>query len=617
MKYKHLRTQVLAIVMTLTILLLVVVNVYNYQDRRKILYDVSIEKLLVLTKIMRSYSKKQLKLYKTRIDTIQKDPNVLHLIKKNDREKLKKYLDSFNKTYQEATPDLTHFHIFAPNGEYLYDANKHTPLLIRNALQYNKVLQQSMLNESFTTGYVIFNKDYYYYSLIAPIKYDNKIIAYVEFGLKADNTYKISSKAGRYKYVLYLNDETHETQERQLGTPVVSNTKMFQDLNMTQKFIYEYANQNKILHYKNKYYLLHQYDIETPFQKNFAQIILANDITKYVQENKEKAFYTFLTSLATLFFIFLTIYIIMTKLIKKLLKDEAALEEQREQVQIIIDHNDNFITLIQHGKLILANKPFLNYFDVENFEDFNNKHNSISELFVDTDGVYTPSDTTDNAIWIEEIKSLEENKRVIAFKHYRYGLNFFNIQINTVPHQENSFVVVFSNVTSIFKKSQQDKYMARHDTLTGVYNRQSFNESIYQDILYQEHTTHASSLLLFDLDYFKKVNDTYGHQFGDEVLRVFANTISHSIRQNDIFARWGGEEFVLLIIGTTEDMALCIAEKLREQIASLEFKEMGSITCSIGLSQYKDGDTPESWLSRVDEALYKAKEQGRNRVEVI
>ncbi len=152
--------------------------------------------------------------------------------------------------------------------------------------------------------------------------------------------------------------------------------------------------------------------------------------------------------------------------------------------------------------------------------------------------------------------------------------------------------------------------MAHHDQLTGIYNRQSFNELIL------EHMHKDTALLLFDLDFFKKVNDTYGHQVGDEVLKTFVKRISAKIRKGDIFARWGGEEFVLVLRDTPYARVLRIADELRETIEVTPFEQAGTITCSIGVSFYQEGESQESWFERVDQALYKAKENGRNRVEV-
>ena len=616
MKYKGLRTQILAIVASLTILLLIVVNIYTYQDRRQILYNVSIEKLLVLTKITRNFEKKQLKLYKSRSNTIQYDKNIIKMILNEDVELLEQYLSKVQDTFKSATSNLNHMHIFNLKGEYIYDADKLEIGGLHAAID-NNVLQEAMKRKKFTTGYVIFNKNNYFFSIVSPIRYNKKIIAYIEFGISADNRFKIASKAGRYKYALYLHNTDTYSDKRELGNLVTSNSSIFENLQIDQEFIYEYANKNKIVSFQDKEYLFHQYDIESSFQENFAQVIMASDVTKYVKNNRSQTFLMIAISLFILFITYASIYIIVTKLINKLIEDEKELSRKHIQMQVIIDHNDNLITLFNEDTLVLANKPFVSFFSFSSLDDFKTHHKSVDELFIQTDDTFMPEEKGNNQKWIAEIKSLGDTEKVIALKHYKYGLNYFNVQVTSVPNQVNSFVVVFSNVTTIFKQSQKDQYMARHDALTAIFNRQSFNESITHDLLQQLSHSHNSSLLMFDLDLFKRVNDTYGHQVGDEVLISFSQIITKSIRANDIFARWGGEEFVLLLIGTPEDTATTIANTLREKIQTSDFDKAGTITCSIGLSTYCTGDTVESWFTRVDEALYKAKENGRNRVEIL
>jgi diguanylate cyclase (GGDEF)-like protein len=616
MKYRSLRTKILAIVITLTILLLIIVNVYNYQDRKELLYNISIEKLLILTKIMHKFEKKQLRLYQGRINTLQKDEQLIALIQSNNKKELSKYLNKIHHAFTTATPTLIHMHLFSTNKNHLYHYDNIKRSI--DSAQKNQVLQEVIKNKKLTTGYVLFNKSDYFYSIIAPIKNNDKIIAYIEFGLTPDNKYKIASKAGRYKYALYLHeDDGVQSKQRKIGKQVTSNSAIFEDLNINQAFIYEYANKNKVLQYHDKYYLIHQYDIETPFQKNFAQVIMASDVTKYVQENNQKTLVTIILSLFILSIIYISIYLALTKLINKLEEDEEELNISQKQMQIIIDYNESLIALFTQSQLVLANKSFISFFNIKTLDDFKTKYNSFNELFLDVEGVFSPRDKENKLSWLEEIHLLRSQEKIVALQHEKYGIAYFNLQIHNIANQKNSFVVVLSDVTTIFKKSQQDQYMARHDSLTGIFNRQSFNESITHDLLQQVSHKHSSSLLMFDLDLFKKVNDTYGHKRGDEVLKTFVKIISHNIRTNDIFARWGGEEFVLLLIDTSEQTAIIIANNLREKIANTKFEEVEHITCSIGLSSYKEGDSAESWFLRVDTALYKAKENGRDRVEVL
>ena len=119
---------------------------------------------------------------------------------------------------------------------------------------------------------------------------------------------------------------------------------------------------------------------------------------------------------------------------------------------------------------------------------------------------------------------------------------------------------------------------------------------------------------MFDIDYFKKVNDTYGHYVGDMVLKKLSELISQNIREVDSFGRWGGEEFMLLLHKANQAEAIYIAEKLRKLVADFSIENLYKITISIGISTFAKNDTKESLLQRADQALYKSKEDGRNRV---
>lgn len=122
------------------------------------------------------------------------------------------------------------------------------------------------------------------------------------------------------------------------------------------------------------------------------------------------------------------------------------------------------------------------------------------------------------------------------------------------------------------------------------------------------------SLIMIDIDYFKRVNDDFGHQVGDIVLATVAKLIQDSIREIDILGRWGGEEFLIICPFTKDRGLVTEAERIRKNIEMYEFKKVGNKTVSLGITTYKKNDTPNVILKRVDAALYKAKENGRNKV---
>ena len=163
------------------------------------------------------------------------------------------------------------------------------------------------------------------------------------------------------------------------------------------------------------------------------------------------------------------------------------------------------------------------------------------------------------------------------------------------------------------------KSMAHYDKLTGCLNRQAAGSIILREIERFSAQGLPLALLMLDLDHFKKINDTYGHDAGDEVLKKFADITRQALRRSDLFCRWGGEEFLILLRGTMIDEALRIAERFREKIADAVFPpygESGLVTVSIGGAMFPPAREFERLICDADEALYRAKREGRNRVAV-
>ena len=176
---------------------------------------------------------------------------------------------------------------------------------------------------------------------------------------------------------------------------------------------------------------------------------------------------------------------------------------------------------------------------------------------------------------------------------------------------------------SLEKANKQIRYLSQRDALTGCYNRGHMNEHLPREIRRAIRYRHALSLAICDLDHFKVINDTHGHQCGDRILREFVKSVNELIRtDSDWLARYGGEEFLLVLPETSLENAYRLAERLRTQIASKGFEYQGekiTITASFGLTGFKPETAPEilqaeALLNRADKLLYQAKSEGRNRV---
>ena len=161
---------------------------------------------------------------------------------------------------------------------------------------------------------------------------------------------------------------------------------------------------------------------------------------------------------------------------------------------------------------------------------------------------------------------------------------------------------------------KEKEFLANTDLLTGALNRRSFTQKVVHELIRTQRYELPATLILADIDHFKAVNDTYGHDAGDEVLKTFSALLSENVRDSDIVARWGGEEFVIFAPNNSLDGGMALAEKIRRVIEETKFGQAGKITCSFGVAEARAGEDFDLLFKRADDALYQAKKTGRNRV---
>jgi diguanylate cyclase (GGDEF)-like protein len=177
-----------------------------------------------------------------------------------------------------------------------------------------------------------------------------------------------------------------------------------------------------------------------------------------------------------------------------------------------------------------------------------------------------------------------------------------------------SAVIVILLVYLYIKKRLE--YESSHDLLTDIYNKRSFERIIEYTVEHARRYNRPLSLILFDIDRFKNINDMYGHKTGDKVLAKLAALIKNSIRKCDTFFRVGGEEFAIICGETTAEDAFKLAEKLRKIVENNNFDDVGRVTISLGIAEMQKGCSIEELYRNADVAMYFAKRNGRNMSKI-
>lgn len=230
-----------------------------------------------------------------------------------------------------------------------------------------------------------------------------------------------------------------------------------------------------------------------------------------------------------------------------------------------------------------------------------------------------------------EVES-QDGAYMAAFPMVAHGTRVGNLILTgaamQLPELEAAAAIVHSlcgqiamAITNI-RHMEEFKIQAIRDSLTGIYNRRHFQRQLSAEFDRSRRYRTSFSLVMIDVDRFKSINDTHGHKTGDRVLVEVARLMGASLRQSDLAARYGGEEFVLLLPETSAEAAAIVAERLRVQVAQLEFHDpdlhpIGRVSASFGVTEFEISDQdPQEILERADKALYRAKNGGRNRVVV-
>ncbi len=280
-------------------------------------------------------------------------------------------------------------------------------------------------------------------------------------------------------------------------------------------------------------------------------------------------------------------------------------------------NKDIAISIFDLNRMLLARVPFIKNsigkkLDNKILENFTNTEN-ISEMSV---RVVSPIDGVDRVWTFRKIENLPFV--IVVGLPIATAIDKWMIELTYFIIANILFIILILFTAYKFIQNQNlalnMEKLAITDKLTGIYNRTKLEDVLNYELERGKRYSREMGLILIDIDYFKQVNDTYGHQVGDNILSDFANLLKNSCRFIDVVGRWGGEEFLIIIPEANEEGIMKLAESIRRKIENYPFSDVGQKTASFGVSISADSDEVKDCIKRADEALYEAKDSGRNKV---
>lgn len=293
-------------------------------------------------------------------------------------------------------------------------------------------------------------------------------------------------------------------------------------------------------------------------------------------------------------------------LTKELNKKNSLLSEitqNQENMLMVYDENKN---------LIFLNDRFLDFFGLENISDFRIKYGSVSNAFIKDEDFFSV-DTKLGSNWLDLLIN-SKNKENIVLLNDKKNDDIKAFIINISKSKTNNFICSYSEITNISLEKRELEKRVYRDELTKIFNRAKFNDFLNTEFSFFKRQKLDLSIIMLDIDFFKDINDNHGHDIGDEVLKYLSQIVNERLRESDIFARWGGEEFVILLKSCPKEEAYRFADELRLKIQNTSFINNISVTCSFGVTSMLEEDSIKDFIKRVDTLLYTSKKNGRNRV---
>ncbi len=443
------------------------------------------------------------------------------------------------------------------------------------------------------------------YRIVVPLVENNEYIGALEFGVDTDFIISKLIHTTKMDTLFMLHQSRMAAADIQKYPSEYSGYHFSHISPYQQPLIDEFIKNNpelneRIIQYKGKEYDVIHVHLSSSNGKPIGMLLCFNDVTTGYDEFVQVILESAMITLLMIIILLVVIEYIFSRMTKQIMYQE-------KYISTILNSQKNIIIVTDGKNIIYANNAFFDYLHYHSLEDFKKDYLCICYMFVTGEGDNYLQPEMDGLRWTDYIlahKDREHKAKIIVD-----GKSFiFSVNAQMMEYEDElRYVVTFNDITNLNK-------LATLDRLTKIANRFEFDKMLGHSISVSRRYQRPLSILLVDIDHFKHINDRYGHLIGDEVLKVFSALLSKQIRDSDVVARWGGEEFVILLPDTSLASAIKMAEALRQRIEVNSFETVKNLTCSIGVAEFNPVEEADDLLHRADEKLYGAKNGGRNRI---
>lgn len=284
-----------------------------------------------------------------------------------------------------------------------------------------------------------------------------------------------------------------------------------------------------------------------------------------------------------------------------------------ESLERFVNLQSSIVILTDGDSFQFANKSFYNFFGYENLDAFKEDYSCICDKFIENDDFFHLKKVKEfESNWVESLLNLSVRKRIVFMLDSTSTPHAFSVNIN--KYDNKVYEIEFNDISDSMIEKMQLEQQLNIDQLTKAYNRVYFETNKENIIRTNKEQNAQTGIIFFDIDHFKDINDTYGHDVGDEVLISLVKVVKEQIRVYDHLVRWGGEEFLIVTRVESYDGIKQMTENIRIKIQNYNFKNISKLTCSFGIAIHNENEDIKSTITNADQKLYEAKEGGRNKV---